>query len=725
MTVTGADSTGTMPVKASGGAMGSAVSLLGQVRESLLGETRRTTIWSPVFLVIGIWSYFGLAYEPATPLLLAALAVAGLLLWPGRNVPALRLVSAMLLGFALTGLRTHYVASPLLRAYSPDVIITGHVADANAINKARTMLVIDVDEAIGVPAAERPQRIKMEARADALQAQVGDTIHLTGSLVPLPRPVLPGGFDYARSLYFQSIGATGWTNSPVQLTAEDVPAKYWLTRLFHGLRKAIGGHVRAAIVGPIGSIADALITGERTAIPRSMVESLQKSGLFHILSISGLHMAMVAGGTFWLIRAVLALFPVLVLNRPIKKWAAAAAVAIGLIYDLMADSGPATDRSFIMIAVMFFAVTVDRPAISLHNLAIAALIILLLQPEQAVSASFQMSFMAVMGLAGFFEWWNHATKLQAGPPPRAWLSLLQKAWRVGTASVLTSLIAGGLSGIPAAHHFGRLAPFGVVANALALPVVSVVMPAALAATLLMPFGLEAAPLWIMDKGLRLVMMISDWVASWPLSSLSLPPMAAAPTIALSIAAVLAFMGRGAVRWFALLPLAAAIPLWQAELPAQILFEDRANTAAILTPLGDYAAAPIGKFGGALRKWRDAVGHRERPPAKAASPWTCANEVCAAQVADHSVIFLGKGAEAGRVCPPVDVVLSAYPLHHRCQGRLATIDRFDVWKHGAYGLRFTTSGVTIQTAVLNAGSRPWSYVPRARMKTSGYVNRISP
>ncbi len=117
-------------------------------------------------------------------------------------------------------------------------------------------------------------------------------------------------------------------------------------------------------------------------------------------------MAMVAGTSFWLVRALLALSPALALRRPIKKWAAGAALVVGGFYMLLADGGAATERSFIMIAVMFFAVMVDRPAISLHNLAVAAVFILLFSPEQAVAASFQMSFLAVMGLAAFFEWWN-------------------------------------------------------------------------------------------------------------------------------------------------------------------------------------------------------------------------------------------------------------------------------------------------------------------------------
>jgi competence protein ComEC len=232
--------------------------------------------------------------------------------------------------------------------------------------------------------------------------------------------------------------------------------------------------IAEVIDGPLGSFADALITGERARIPRAMNDSLQASGLFHILSISGLHMAMVAGSAFWLVRALLALSSTTwhcvtrsKNGRRARRW------LIGGFYMLLADGGAATERSFIMIAVMFFAVMVDRPAISLHNLAVAAVLILLLSPEQAVAASFQMSFLAVMGLAAFFEWWNARVPQEFAPARGLLWRMGRKVVLVAAASLATSFIAGTLSSIPAAHHFGRVAPYSVISNALALPVVSI------------------------------------------------------------------------------------------------------------------------------------------------------------------------------------------------------------------------------------------------------------
>ena len=99
----------------------------------------------------------------------------------------------------------------------------------------------------------------------------------------------------------------------------------------------MGARIHAALAEPYASFAEALITGERSTIPPEINKSLLISGLYHILSISGLHMWLAAGGVFWALRAALALVPGLALRYPIRKWAAAAALLMGLFYMLLAD----------------------------------------------------------------------------------------------------------------------------------------------------------------------------------------------------------------------------------------------------------------------------------------------------------------------------------------------------------------------------------------------------
>lgn len=540
------DSTGAVAVKGHGSARLSR--LRGAVRDAFEAEAGRLTIWAPLLLAAGIWAYFSLGREPAWSLG-AALAIAcGVASWRFRMAPWVIAFSFVVIGFLSAELRTAWVATPLVRSYSPDVMLSGWVRDVDRQSPRRMMLVIDIERTVGLPPDEVPRRVRLQATGALPMPRIGDHVSGKALLQPLPLPVEPGAFDYGRSLYFQSVGATGRFTTAFAQDDVPPPARYLLRRSFHAVRAMMSARITEAIPGPLGSFADALITGERASIPRAMTASLQASGLFHVLSISGLHMALVAGTALWLVRALLALSPQLALTRPIRKWAAAVALGVAAFYMLLADGGAATERSFIMIAVMFFAILVDRPAISLHNLAVAAVLILIASPEQATAASFQMSFMAVMGLAAFFEWWNRQSPRQ--PPQRRgkMMQWLHRMARLLAGSLAASLIAGLLSGIPAAHHFGRLSLYGVASNALALPVVSIaVMPMGLAAVILMPFGLEGLPLMVMEQGLRMVMLISNWVAAWPHAGLVLPVLPAGVAVALSLAAALLFASRSNLR----------------------------------------------------------------------------------------------------------------------------------------------------------------------------------
>lgn len=707
MAVVEADSTWRNPVK--GGLVADGW------REALEIEYARLTVWSPLLLVIGIWGYYSLNAEPPAFLAWPSVALSVCLLVWARTPRTSKVLLLVILGFAAAQARTQWIATPVLRAYSPGQTIEGYVADVDVKSKTRFTLIVEISKAQGLPPTEVPKRILLNVTGKHKSPRVGDHIAITADLAPLPRPAQPGAFDYGRQLYFQSVGALGRSKLAPALINEEIPWRFKLRRSFHDLRTAIGARVKQAIPGPIGSFADALITGERASIPRDMNTSLQVSGLFHILSISGLHMALVAGGAFWSLRAGLALSTHLALRWPIKKWAAAFAIVVGGLYMLLADSGAATERSFIMIAVVFFAVLVDRPAVSFQNLSIAAVLILLREPEQALAASFQMSFMAVMGLAAFFNWWQRF----AGTSPASEKSPFIMRWAkrftvLAIASLATSLVAGILSGIPAAHHFGRVAPYSVVSNALALPVVSIiVMPTAMASVLLMPFGLESFPLKVMGWGLQLVMAISDWVSRWPSAGLQLPRLDVQVAATLSFAMALLLIPVTKLRWLCVpVFIAATLLMGIGQTQPIALVDERAGNAAVQTEDGlvpavaKSAAASVSRW---MAQAGDDASFKQATQRKA---WTCSTGLCTAEAAGFTFAFLPKQISPVQRCPSVDILISQNPLRRRCKGKRITIDRFDVWRNGAYAIYVDGSTQNTKT---NQGQRPWVYEPRARSK----------
>src|SRR5581483_2478473 len=214
----------------------------------------------------------------------------------------------------------------------------------------------------------------------------------------------PGGYDFARDMYFQRIGASGYVLGAIKKAEAPVAPGLWLryAAFIDGLREAIDKRIRSVVPGDKGAIASALITGKRDAISTPVNDAMYISSLAHVLSISGYHMAVVAGIVFFVIRAGLALIPSFASRHPIKKWAAGVALIAAAFYLLLSGAEVATQRSFIMIAIVLIGVMADRQALTFRTLTVAAFGVMLLAPEAVVHPSFQMSFAATLALVAAY-----------------------------------------------------------------------------------------------------------------------------------------------------------------------------------------------------------------------------------------------------------------------------------------------------------------------------------
>jgi len=255
--------------------------------------------------------------------------------------------------------------------------------------------------------------------------------------------------------------------------------------------------IERVVPGSDGSIAAALITGERGEIDPDDNQAYRDSGLAHVLSISGVHLALAGLGVFWVLRALLALWPRVALTQPIKKWAATGAFLGSTFYLAVSGGGSPADRSWLMLSMMLLGVMLDRPALSMRSVALAALLILIFQPEDVVDPSFQMSFGAVIGLIALAEW--QSTRRSGLPQPA---SRFGRAWRKLRIYVFGALAVSAVATFAttpiAIYHFDRAAFYSLLANLLAEPVVAfIIMPAAAIAVILMPLGLELIPLRVM------------------------------------------------------------------------------------------------------------------------------------------------------------------------------------------------------------------------------------
>jgi competence protein ComEC len=683
----------------------------------------RAFLWCAPALAAGIGIYFGLPSEPQPLLLATAAAVGALLAWFGRSTGPLLLAGIVLFGFALAGFQAVRAATPLLAATTGEVSVTGRAISVERSSRTRLVMILAPEQIDGVDPARLPRLLRLSLPEKAGATPVGARIAFKARLAPLPSPVAPGAFDYGRKLWLDGVGGTGRVTSAaitlLELPQRAAPLEARLT----ALRSAMGARIHAALDEPYASFAEALITGERSTIPAEINKSLLMSGLFHILSISGLHMWLVAGGVFWAVRAALALVPALALRFPIRKWAAVAALLMALFYMLLAEGGVATLRSFIMVAIVFFAVIVDRPALSARNLALAAVIILVLDPQAAIEASFQMSFLAVLGLVAFYEAW---ARYRAGRGISAQAFQRHWAWRLVAwalaafaASLMTSLIAGATSSLAAAYHFGRLSPYGVLANGLAIPVVGgMVMPFAIVSVLLMPFGLEQLPLAVMGKGLELVIVISNWVASLPGADevIARPQLSAVIILAVGLMLLCLLAGPLRLGGLAVMAIGGLLMLSPAPFP-DLLIEATGQNVALRDEAGLLVPAQARRGRFAVEKWLQANGEEESPgDAAKRAGWICSEGHCLAEVKGRRIVYL-VGLEGSMLdCRGADILISDFPLRGSCRGVPLRIDRFDLWRSGAHAVYLGGAGPEIRTARGEQGQRPWVVKPEPRRST---------
>jgi competence protein ComEC len=283
-----------------------------------------------------------------------------------------------------------------------------------------------------------------------------------------------------------------------------------------------------------------------------------------VLSISGYHMAVVAGVVFFAVRALLALIPALTATFPIKKWSAVAALLAAAFYLLLSGAEVATQRSFFMTAVVLIAIMVDRRAVTFRTLAVAAMIVLTIAPEALVHPSFQMSFAATLGLVALVQ--IGMPNLLASPDDSATARVALWGGREFVMLLLASLIAGLATTPYAAFHFHRVTPYGVLANLSAMPVVSaLVMPAGLLGLVAMPFGFDGFFWWLMGVGIDWMIVVAQWVASLPGAVGRMAAFGIGPLILASLGIILMGLLRTPLRWSGAGALALAL-VWTISVP---------------------------------------------------------------------------------------------------------------------------------------------------------------
>ena len=427
--------------------------------------------------------------------------------------------------------------------------------------------------------------------------------------------------------------------------------------------------------GGDGEIAAALITGERGGISKDLNQAMRDSGLAHILSISGLHMVIMAGTVFWLTRALLALIPALALRYPIRKWAAAVALVSALFYLLLSGAAVPTVRSWMMMSIVLIAMMLDRPALTMRNVALAALAILIVAPESLFDPSFEMSFAAVVALVALYEWLSQRERSDLGDVSPVWRAL-RKGWLIVLSAALTTLVASTAIAPFAVYHFHRMTQYGLPANLIATPIVSLlIMPMALLALLAMPFGLEAWPLKAMGFGIELMVRTGQWVASWPGAVTVLPSISGSALVLMVLGGLWLCLWQ--TRWRALGLVIAGVGLAVAPMGTRpdVLVEREGKVAALRAEDGSLALPPATLANYSVDNWLLADGDdRDATAAAANASFRCDLLGCIGKVKGKTVALVRQPAALEEDCRLADIVIAPFTVGKGCRAARVVVDR---------------------------------------------------
>lgn len=663
----------------------------------------------PVFLAFGALVYFALPAEPDLAPLVVAFAFPVMLAFVAREHRlvhyALASFAACMLGMAVAKFETGRMATKMLGA-EISTAITGRVVEIDHLDNGRVRLTLDVLATARPVLRYAPERVRLTARKLPEGILAGSEVTGYVRLMPPSGPVRPGSYDFSFESYFDGIGASGFFMKGPELgvTTQPLSASDRASAAIENARGKIAQRIRDRIGGPEGEIAAALVVGVRGGIPEDVNEALRRSGLYHIISISGLHMAMVAGTVMLLMRLSFAAFPSFTARRPVKKYAASAALVATGGYLFISGAEVAAQRSFIMLAVMLTAVLFDRAALTMRNLAISAIVVVLISPHEVVCPSFQMSFAATAALVGAYAWWSDRREEQA--PPVGQRSLPSKVWRwlatVAIGLVATSLIAGLATSVFGAWHFQRVSPLSLVANLAVMPFVSVlVMPFAVLAGIFMPLGLDGLFLDTMGLGLKAMIALAMWFSERsPVDAVGLVSTHA--VVLVTAALIIASMATTWLR-IAALPLAAlgVLTVVETKAPDILVSEDgrlvgvpvgggklavnraRPNqftadnwqralvSEALVTPVRTAPDGAISKSNSPGSTGSDESG---RVDAIGAGPFACSNGLCTVQKPEGARIAHAANAiTARRACASADlIVVNDATARDICQNSAATV-----------------------------------------------------
>ena len=429
------------------------------MNDFLQNQSDNLFLWVPFIMAFGAGLYFNVPQEPN--LVLCVIGAVICLVLSCVRVPILiRILSLFVFGFCYAGAFAHYINMPQIPHALRNIDITGVVSYIDYTDdKTRIYIQTDADKIVG---NHDSAVVRVSLNRDITPPNVGDVISANVGLFRPNGADAPESFDYARWTYFNGLTATGY------LTHYDIITPHYINTIAT-LRNKIHEISDSFLV-------DTLVLGYKNAVPEQDAKIWTATGVGHVWSISGFHIALVSGWLFAIFYFLVRLITPITRRVPARIPALICAW-VGLVFYLfLSGCDVATLRAFIMTTLAFCAFIIGRNAISVRNICIAFLILFLVNPHYVMQPGFQLSFSAVFGLVWLW------TDVKPKMPHNKILGMIYGA-------ILTSVVATVFTAPFVIMHFYNLPLYGIFGNLVLLPVFSVaIMPLVIIGVMCAPFG---------------------------------------------------------------------------------------------------------------------------------------------------------------------------------------------------------------------------------------------
>lgn len=692
---------------------------------------RRPFLWLPVAAGSGVVLYLYADREPALWFVAPAAVIFGVLAYLAR---AKRLAFYLLCGLCAlfagelsAAWRTARVAAPVLDRLRI-ATLEGFIEEMD-FRKTGARFLLRVHSAEGLAPDRTPLRVRLSVRR-APPFEAGTYVRLKARLLPPARASLPGGYDFARDAWFAGLGAVGNVLGRIEI----VPAPAAPGMLASAMmaidrgRNALARRIDKILGGDAGAIAAAMVTGKRDLLSGEAKEVIREAGIFHIITISGVQMTLVAGIFFVGVRRLLALSETLALSYPIKKWAALAAIAGAIFYHIATGSRVGTERALFMTLIMLLSVLFDRQALTMRNLALAAALVILFQPEAIAGASFQLSFAAVAALVAVHEArmaaaaksredkFRLSALASAGDRKRRLFEALGPYLQRGPLAVIfATFCATSATASFMAYDFHELSPYVLIGNPLTLMAIEIfAVPGALLGAFLYPLGLDGFVWHYVGLGIDGVMWAARIIGSWPGATIHLPAFAPWAIVFLSLAVLSSVLWRTAALRATAIPFAILGLIGAAAGPSfDMAVAPTGDAVAFRSSDGTLRVIGRGRNAFATEQWlrADADG---RSPAEALTKASCDKLGCVGHLAGgRTVALIFDPAAFAEDCTRADIIVTPGYVPSGCAARIV-IDREKLTETGAITLSFKEDGgVETRAARAPDEDRPWSPAPKRR------------